>query len=185
MAHALVGAALATAVRPRRELPVRWWLLAAGSSMLPDADVVGYELGIPYGHVLGHRGLTHSIAFAIAWGVAVAWLAFRGDRWRGARPLLALGLVVATASHGLLDAMTTGGRGVAFLAPFDDARWFLPWRPILVSPIGVDGFFSARGLAILASEARWVVIPAIAVAAAGIVAHGALRPERKVEPSAP
>jgi hypothetical protein len=31
-----------------------------------------------------------------------------------------------TASHGMLDAMTDGGLGVAFFAPFDNARYFFP-----------------------------------------------------------
>ena len=45
------------------------------------------------------------------------------------------------ASHGVLDALTDGGPGVAFLAPFDDTRYFFPWRPIRVSPLW-RGFFS-------------------------------------------
>src|SRR5215831_7502105 len=43
-------------------------------------------------------------------------------------------LFLATASHGVLDAMTNGGLGVAFFSPFDTTRYFLPWRPIRVSP---------------------------------------------------
>ena len=35
------------------------------------------------------------------------------------------------------------------------------WRPILVSPIGVRGFFSARGLKILGNEALWAWCPAL------------------------
>jgi len=52
---------------------------------------------------------------------------------------------LATASHGLLDAMTDGGLGVAFFVPFDKHRYFLPWTPIRVSPIGVGRFFTDRG----------------------------------------
>jgi len=37
--------------------------------------------------------------------------------------------------------MTNGGLGIAFFSPFDPARYFLPWRPILVSPIGASVFF--------------------------------------------
>ena len=61
--------------------------------------------------------------------------------------------------------MTTGGLGVAFFAPFDDTRYFFPWRPIPVSPIGVRRFFGERGLAVLAGELLWVWLPAAAVAA--------------------
>ena len=56
---------------------------------------------------------------------------------------------LATASHGLLDAMTDGGLGVAFFSPFDNRRYFLPWTPIRVSPIGIEPFFTARGLEVL------------------------------------
>ena len=63
-----------------------------------------------------------------------------------------------TASHGILDALTDGGLGIAFFSPFDTHRYFFPWRPIQVSPIG-PGFFSARGVRVLASELRWIWIP--------------------------
>jgi hypothetical protein len=41
--------------------------------------------------------------------------------------------------------MTDGGLGAAFFAPFDNKRYFLPWRPIQVSPISVHRFFTPRG----------------------------------------
>ena len=47
-------------------------------------------------------------------------------------------------------------RGVALLAPFDWTRFHAPFRPIAVSPIGVTRFFSARGLAVIASELVWL-----------------------------
>jgi inner membrane protein len=68
-----------------------------------------------------------------------------------------------TASHGILDALTNGGRGIAFFAPFSDHRYFFPWRPIQVSPIGV-GFFSPRGHRVLASEAAWIWVPSAIIA---------------------
>lgn len=63
---------------------------------------------------------------------------------------------LATASHGFLDAMTNGGLGVAFFSPFNNVRYFLPWRPIRVSPIGVTRFFSHRGLEVVQSELLWI-----------------------------
>jgi len=71
---------------------------------------------------------------------------------------------LATASHGLLDAMTDGGLGVAFFAPFENRRYFLPWRPIQVSPIGIGRFFSERGVAIFQSELLWIWLPAAVLA---------------------
>jgi inner membrane protein len=60
----------------------------------------------------------------------------------------------------MLDAMTDGGLGVAFFSPFDNTRYFFPWRPILVSPISLTRFFSEHGLAVLLSELVWIWIPA-------------------------
>jgi len=62
----------------------------------------------------------------------------------------------AIASHGVLDAMTNGGLGLAFFAPFDNTRYFFPFRPIEVSPLSVDAFFSASGAAILTNEFLWI-----------------------------
>jgi inner membrane protein len=66
---------------------------------------------------------------------------------------------LCTVSHGVLDAMTDGGLGVAFFSPFDTTRYFFPVRPVLVSPIGVSEFFSAYGVRILTSEALWIWLP--------------------------
>ena len=128
--------------------------------MLPDADVLAFSFGIPYSHMLGHRGLTHSLAFAVVLGLAVVVLAFRSvpclsKQWWA----LVLYFSVVTASHGVLDAFTDGGLGVAFFAPFDNARHFFPWQPLRVSPIEADGFFTARGLETLLSEMKWIWIP--------------------------
>ena len=68
-------------------------------------------------------------------------------------------LFLATASHGILDATTDGGLGIAFFSPFSNARYFLPWRPIAVSPIGVAAFFSERGLNVLRSEFKCIWLP--------------------------
>jgi inner membrane protein len=74
---------------------------------------------------------------------------------------------LAAASHGLLDAMTDGGLGVAFFSPFDNRRYFLPWRPILVSPIGFERFFTIRGLVVFESELLWIWLP-VALLMAGV-----------------
>ncbi|HEX8170499.1 MAG TPA: metal-dependent hydrolase [Thermoanaerobaculia bacterium] len=125
-------------------------------AILPDVDVLAFPLGIPYAHPLGHRGFTHSIVFA----VITSLIAARLLRVRGAWPAL----VACALSHPLLDALTDGGLGVALFAPFDNRRYFFPWTPIRVSPIGA-GFFSARGLETLRSEILWVWLPCAVVAA--------------------
>jgi len=62
--------------------------------------------------------------------------------------------VALVASHPLLDALTDGGLGVALLWPFSAERFFFPWRPIPVSPIGV-GFFSLRGIRVALAELQF------------------------------
>ena len=94
-------------------------------------------LGVPYAAEWGHRGAAHSIGLAIVLG-AVIGLVVRSRR-------IGILAIVALASHGLLDALTDGGLGVALYWPFDLTRHFFAWRPIPVAPIGA-GFLSWRGL---------------------------------------
>jgi inner membrane protein len=160
--HAAVALALGTAVR-RPGPPASFWLLGAVCAALPDADALGFWMGVPYESAFGHRGFTHSLFFA---GLLATLVANRGlaERWSLARSHLWMFVFLATASHGVLDAMTTGGGGVAFLAPFDADRHSFPWRPILVSPMSIRRFFTARGVAVLETELRWVWLPAAAFA---------------------
>ena len=158
-AHALVGAAIGR-VAPEPLPAARLAGVCSAAAVLPDADVIAFGLGIPYEHALGHRGASHGLTFAVACGVAGA-LAFRAAPWR-AGILIAL----ATASHGGLDALTNGGLGVAFAWPASSERFFFPWRPIQVSPIGVRSFFEGDVLRVLASELR--VVAPICVALAGL-----------------
>jgi inner membrane protein len=167
--HALAGATVArvgASGAPRKALT----FAAAFVAMLPDADVVTLDWDIPYQSMFGHRGLTHSLAFAAAIGLAGAATSRAASRLR-----TGVCLALATASHGLLDALTDGGRGVALLAPFTSERFFFPFRPIAVSPIGFR-FFSERGMAVLASEMLWVWIPLLAVS-------GAVAAWRRARPS--
>jgi inner membrane protein len=59
--------------------------------------------------------------------------------------------------------MTNGGLGVAFFSPFTNSRYFFPFHPIMVSPIGAGRFFSLKGLAIIRSEALWLWIPSAVI----------------------
>ncbi|GAA4964820.1 hypothetical protein GCM10023315_12100 [Algibacter aquimarinus] len=70
-------------------------------------------------------------------------------------------IFISTISHGVLDAMTTGGRGVGFLIPFNNDRFFFPFREILVSPIGIKNFFSSWGLKVLFSEFKYIFLPCL------------------------
>jgi inner membrane protein len=160
VSHAIVATVLGSVTLPRR---VSWWYWALGAvlAVIPDADVIGLAFGIRYEDVLGHRGLSHSIFFAAILAASCSFVLARRNEVSTYR--LFLFLFLATASHGLLDAMTNGGLGVAFFAPFNNDRFFFPFRPIEVSPIGIDRFFSARGLAVIQSEAKWLWIPSALV----------------------
>lgn len=160
--HALFALALGK-VCAAAKMPARFWVLSALCAVVPDADVIAFFFGVAYGDVLGHRGLTHSLVFALLAACAVVFVFFRGaESRRGFKTgALVLYFFLVTASHGVLDALTDGGLGVAFFAPFDRARYFFPWRPLAVSPIGVGSFFSEWGLRVIASELAWVWLPSL------------------------
>ena len=144
----------------RERMPARFWVLSVVCTLLPDVDVIGFFLGVRYSDALGHRGFTHSLLFALLLAILVTVIAFPAVRrfskqwWT-----LATFFFLSTASHGVLDAMTDGGYGIAFFSPISNTRLFLPWRPLEVAPIGVRGFFSRWGWNVLMSELLWIWIP--------------------------
>lgn len=146
--HVAVGLAAARAYERGRTPSWPAILGWSALSLLPDIDVVGFLRGVPYGAEWGHRGATHSLTLAVAGGVAVGLAA----RWfkRPVARTMALAIVVL-ASHGLLDTMTDGGLGIALLWPFSLTRFFAPWQPIPVAPIGLD-FFTLDGAMIALTE---------------------------------
>jgi inner membrane protein len=160
ISHAVAALSIGTCFY-RPQILKRVWVAGMICSALPDLDVIGFKFGIHYGDFWGHRGFTHSLVFAVLMASIVAFALL----WRRASGIGLFGLfaylLLATASHGVLDAMTNGGLGVAFFSPFDNTRYFLPWRPILVSPVALTRFFSPRGYAILRSELLWIWLPAI------------------------
>ncbi len=158
---------------------IPWRLAVAGvvCAVLPDLDVLGLRFGIPYREVLGHRGASHSLLFALVLACLGAWLA----PWLRCGRLKAFAVMgLAALSHIALDALTDGGLGVAAFWPWDDARYFFATRPIEVSPISVRRFLSGRGLAVLASEFVWVWLPCAAFALAGMAARFVLRRVRRL-----
>jgi inner membrane protein len=127
--HAAVALSVGTCFYP--SIPKQALAIGAVCSAIPDLDVIGFSFGVHYGDFLGHRGFTHSLLFAVLLAIA-ATLLF-GDRNGPGRGVFLLWtyLFLATASHGFLDAMTDGGLGVAFFAPFSMTRYFLPERAFL------------------------------------------------------
>src|SRR5437660_9682736 len=98
-------------------IPKRVWVIGAVCSAIPDLDVIGFRFGIRYGDFWGHRGFAHSLVFAALLALLIVVLRFRHGATGMHAPMLWLYFFLATASHGLLDAMTDGGLGVALFAP--------------------------------------------------------------------
>jgi len=144
-------------------MPWRLASVAAVASMLPDLDVLAFRLGIPYSHPFGHRGASHSLAFAVLVALVVTTL---GARIGASRRTTFLVLLTAVVSHPLLDAMTDGGLGVALFWPFSNERFFAPFRPIHVAPISPRRLLSGRAGAVFESELLYVWLPCLLASAA-------------------
>jgi inner membrane protein len=126
-----------------KEIVSRRLLLAAvAASTLPDLDVVAFSFGIPYEHEFGHRGFSHSFFFA----AFVALVGACAHRSLNSSFGIAFGfLFLVTASHGVLDAFTNGGLGIALFWPWWDQRYFARFQLIEVSPIGISHFSLGGG----------------------------------------
>ena len=168
LTHPVVPVALSVFL-PRDAVSPGLLLTSAACSIVPDLDVIGFGFGIRYGDMLGHRGLTHSILFAAALGAFLSLTLFhngQSNNW-----VVFLFLFLSTLSHTLLDMLTNGGLGVALFAPFSNERYFFPWRPIEVSPMGIGAFFSEWGVRVISSELRWVWLPSSVLFALGYLAR--------------
>jgi inner membrane protein len=161
--HIAVGMAAARAYRAAPTGGRPSWpamLFWSAVSFLPDADVIGFAVGVRYADEWGHRGAAHSLVFATALAVIIGIMApaFR-------RPALRTGLtaLAVLVSHPLLDTLTNGGLGCALFWPIELTRYFAPWRPIPVAPIGL-GYLSPYGLFVAVTElvifapAFWVAL---------------------------
>ncbi|MDL2209771.1 metal-dependent hydrolase [Desulfovibrio sp. OttesenSCG-928-O18] len=174
-AHPAPALAVAAAFGPNI-IPPRLAVVTVLAAIMPDLDVAGFAFGVKYAEALGHRGLSHSLVFALGLG----FLALLAAPLMKARRIAAfLAVTLAVLSHIFLDAATTGGLGVAFFWPVDETRHFLPWRPIAVSPFSPKAFFSAWGKRVILTELRWVWAPCLAFALTGILlrrAANAMKP---------
>ncbi len=150
--HAAAAWALSK-VHPKKIMTRKILVLGIISSIIPDIDVLCFKFGISDDHILGHRGITHSLVFGLVWAIILTTLFHRKESHKY---LICCYYAIATISHGLLDALTNGGAGVAFFYPFTDERYFLPWRVIQVSPLGAADFFSEWGIQVLLNEAMFI-----------------------------
>jgi inner membrane protein len=159
LGHVAVGMAAARVTGDGRVPSISSMAFWSVVSLLPDIDVIGFAMGVRYGDPWGHRGATHSMVMAVAVGLAIGAIAARLNR-PGSRTALVASAVLA--SHALLDTMTDGGLGCALLWPISLTRYFAPWRPIPVAPIGF-GFLSADG-AVIALVELGLFLPALVFA---------------------
>jgi inner membrane protein len=140
------------------------WLLIVICSIIPDADVLAFKLGIPYGDVFGHRGFSHSIFFALLVSIFVVLVCYRTlPRFTKSWWSLLILFFLTAVSHSILDAMTDGGLGVAFFAPFSSQRYIFAFKPIIVAPLSISRFVSS-GYRVMLSEIMWVWIPCVFIA---------------------
>ncbi|MGL4364860.1 MAG: metal-dependent hydrolase, partial [Bacteroidales bacterium] len=130
--HSLVGLGAAL-LMPKDWRTGIFLTVATVAPSLPDLDVLGFYAGVPYDSFWGHRGFVHSFCFAFCLAALLAILVRYHQKTTYIKLWIFLGIVIST--HGILDAMTTGGHGIALFSPFNNARIFLPCRVIQVSPM--------------------------------------------------
>lgn len=130
----------------RKVIPTRLIIVGIVLSIIPDLDVLAFRFGISYASDIGHRGFSHSLTFttlAALLGASLFRAGFTKAFWF---------LFAASASHGIFDAFTNGGLGIALFWPFSAERFFAPIQIIEVSPLSFGRFFSQRGVDVLVSE---------------------------------
>lgn len=135
-----------------RVIPKRLLLAGVVASAVPDIDVYIH----PFWSAIAHRGVTHTLAASLLAGICATLIA----RALHATHAKAFWFVfLSMLSHPLLDMFTNGGAGIPIFWPVSFERYFWPWTPIEVSPLGLTSFFSERGVEVLESELVWVWAP--------------------------
>jgi len=152
---------IAGAAMGRARAPVPLVIAGMVAAALPDLDVISLSAGIPYDAPASHRGISHSLAFAVFVGL-LAWCC---GSWLKAKRMTAFLFVgLAAASHGLADMLTNKGRGVEYWWPLSDERYFAAFRPLDVASIGLRGVRAGTIWDALWSEFIWLILPAIVLA---------------------
>lgn len=155
LTHPAVPLAMGLALG-RKTAPPALTIAGVAVSVLPDLDILTWYMGIPLSHEYGHRGFSHSILFAVL-------AALIGARMLKAHKIpwpMAVGfLFISTISHGILDAFTNGGHGIAFYWPWSETRYFAPYRVIQIAPIHLERILPNRILVVLVSEIMWLWFP--------------------------
>ncbi|NND36458.1 MAG: metal-dependent hydrolase, partial [Gammaproteobacteria bacterium] len=129
ISQAALGAAAGHAVF-HRQLGMRAVAIGAVAGAFPDVDAFWGLFEGPFGRLVSHRGITHSLFFGPVVGSIAGWAWWRRERARARAPgdvpdmRAWIGLfIVALMSHPLLDWFTTFG--TQLLAPVSRARFAL------------------------------------------------------------
>jgi len=156
--HSLVGLTICAPLQKTslgQAMPIYWWLaLLVLASNLPDLDVLMLHW-FPYSHPLSHRGLSHSLFFALFAALCFTIFCYLAVIVHGnIRTLILVWLIFAAvmSSHGLLDALTDGGLGIGIFSPFNLRRYFFPIRPLPVAWLSPAGMFSPYMMHVYAVE---------------------------------
>jgi len=162
--HAAVGAAAAYAFAPSGA-PRRFGVLAVACAVFPDLDAISFFYRLPYHHFFSHREFLHSFFFGFILSFAVMAIFLCDDSRFSRRWFSFFGFFfLVTAGHGLLDALNSGGYGVALFLPFDNSRFSFPWTPFPISPIRIRSFFSPWGWSVVKSELLGIWLPCLILA---------------------
>jgi inner membrane protein len=159
--HAAAGIALGAAFA-EEGTPRKTMVLGTLCALAPDLDWFTAFLRLHPGNYLAHRGVTHSLLGAVLLAAAVLLLGFKREQ-RTLR--LATYLLLASLSHGLLDACTSGNIGVAFFYPFSSSRWACDWQPIQDAPLPFWPGLRLPFLGALLGEMLWIGVPAFLLVA--------------------
>lgn len=149
LGHVAVGLAAGRLHAGRDGPRLRATLAFTALATFPDLDLFGRALGAPAGSAWLHRGALHSLAVALVAGLVAALLL--GGLGRS-RARFAVTAALVAASHGLLDTLTSGGRGAMLLWPASAERLLAPVAVVAAAPMGLR-LATLRGLEVLWREA--------------------------------
>ncbi len=139
LTHALTGAALIN-VFPVPELRRRELLFAMFVSAAPDLDLApAFLANLPRNLIPGallfdpkwmhvHRGMTHSLFFAVVFGLASGWIFWRLGVRKGSPARWSVFAVLALLSHVFFDLLNGG---VALWSPFSGVWVSLADLPVV------------------------------------------------------
>jgi inner membrane protein len=145
--HTVIGACLGEAIAGK-QLGKKAMLFGILANNLPDVDIISGFWTSQAAGLLAHRGITHSILFAVVISPLLAWFFMRAVK-NNTLPFTKWLLLIGSGLflHILLDACTTYGTG--WFEPFSHAR--VSFNTLFI----LDPFFSLP--CIVAAIALWIL----------------------------